>query len=673
MGRTTVNTNQARRTLTLTSIYLAAFTSGGCGGPAATECAQTATCNPNAASDGGQAIANTTTHGDAATVDAAPAIEPDAITIGASTPQGCKADNDCPADESCCAGQCFNTKTDVKHCGSCSACNVANGAAACTNGACSVATCSQGFVDCDGKADNGCELTQPMGPSAPSPTRPVAGDYTGSFWADAAVNTLRPTFKWTASTPDTCGAVSYQIQLDDSCKPGDIQSCAFASPEVDATVATNSFQPPTALAVQKTQPVGTRYYWRVRACDAAKVCSSWSSVRYVEVGRVRDDLNGDGYSDLLVRGGADDLYIYFGGRPFNNQTPVHGKPGTSFAFGGDIDADGFGDLLVGDPSVSKGGGSYGAILVYLGKATWESELGQHETIYHTADTMMGFPSAVSGAGDFNGDGRADIAASLASDTSISIFLDVAGRYATPGFIKIYNDPGPMDDGFGRAGDVDGDGISDFAVLQESTGNGNSVAFFRGAPSPSNLPMARQKVDGCTMNILRPAGDLDGDGFDDLALAGVSGDVPVSTLVTVRGQANIAHTGGIWSVRKFADDSVAFRGLAAGWDANGDGRSDLYWTAVEGYALLSIPGAAGFNDQSPAVTIDDSHTGSFYGTALAMGDYDGDGLADLAVASTLWHPTGNPTATGAVSIHLSRGSVGTLNAPSFVGFGAALGH
>src|SRR5262249_960705 len=163
-----------------------------------------------------------------------------------------------------------------------SACALDHAAVACTNGACKLTACSPGFVDCDGKPDNGCELAAPSGPTVPILTRPFAGDYTGSFRADASLHTLLPTFKWTAATPDTCGAVIYQIQLDDSCTPGALSSCAFASPEVDPTVTTNSFQPSADLPVQTTQPVGRRYYWRVRACDAAKICSSWSSVRYVE-------------------------------------------------------------------------------------------------------------------------------------------------------------------------------------------------------------------------------------------------------------------------------------------------------------------------------------------------------------------------------------------------------
>jgi len=585
---------------------------------------------------------------------------------------GCSAAQRCPAEESCCNGQCVDTKTDVNHCGGCSACAITNGSGACTNGACTVASCSPGFVDCDGKAANGCELTKPVGPSVPSPTRPVAGDYTGSFRADSALNTLRPTFKWTASTPDTCGTVNYQIQLDDSCKAGTLEACAFASPEVDTTVTTNSFQPATALAVQKTQPVGTRYYWRVRACDSAKVCSEWSTVRYVDVGRVRDDLNGDGYADLLVRGGSDNLYIYFGGNPPTNQVAVHGKPGSSFAFAGDLDGDGYGDLIVGDPTVVNGGGSFGGILVYSGKATWNAELAEHETIYHSADGTSGFPSAVSSAGDLNGDGHADIMASrgTSGSSAISIYVDPAGHFASPRTVDLSQSDTPLEDGFGRAGDLDGDGLGDVAVLS-GTGAGNTFEIFRGSADPMSQPVRHQTFVGSSMRIMRPAGDLDGDGCDDLVFAGFKGDLEQSTLATVRGAHSFENAaGGAIVYRTFTDSSVAFRGLAAGGDTNKDGLPDVYWTAVEGYALLSIAGNAGWSAQSPATNVDASSTGSNYGSALAMADYDGDGIADLAVASAL---PGLLTATGAVSIRLAKGTVVNLTAPSMAGLGAALGH
>src|SRR5437868_6540558 len=67
-------------------------------------------------------------------------------------------------------------------------------------------------------------------PAAARLLRPMRGAYTGSLHAPTALSTLRPTFTWAAVAP-SCGAVSYQIQADDSCVPGALDTCSFASPE----------------------------------------------------------------------------------------------------------------------------------------------------------------------------------------------------------------------------------------------------------------------------------------------------------------------------------------------------------------------------------------------------------------------------------------------------------
>ncbi len=63
---------------------------------------------------------------------------------------------DCDSDMS--NGCEVDTRTDTSHCGRCGgACSLANATAACTAGACTIATCTTGFGDCDGNAPNGCE------------------------------------------------------------------------------------------------------------------------------------------------------------------------------------------------------------------------------------------------------------------------------------------------------------------------------------------------------------------------------------------------------------------------------------------------------------------------------------------------------------------------------------
>jgi hypothetical protein len=52
-----------------------------------------------------------------------------------------------------------NLNADPTHCGSCTkSCSVANGTAACSNGACTIGTCATGFADCNGVYGDGCEI-----------------------------------------------------------------------------------------------------------------------------------------------------------------------------------------------------------------------------------------------------------------------------------------------------------------------------------------------------------------------------------------------------------------------------------------------------------------------------------------------------------------------------------
>jgi hypothetical protein len=63
---------------------------------------------------------------------------------------------DCDGDAS--NGCEVDTRSSLPHCGRCAnRCTVSGGTPACINGACAVATCGQGFADCDGDPGNGCE------------------------------------------------------------------------------------------------------------------------------------------------------------------------------------------------------------------------------------------------------------------------------------------------------------------------------------------------------------------------------------------------------------------------------------------------------------------------------------------------------------------------------------
>ena len=73
---------------------------------------------------------------------------------------GCGDDtaSECPEGQVDCSGRCVDLQSDIADCGSCgNGCTVANGTPECSEGLCSVASCTTPYDDCDGSYETGCE------------------------------------------------------------------------------------------------------------------------------------------------------------------------------------------------------------------------------------------------------------------------------------------------------------------------------------------------------------------------------------------------------------------------------------------------------------------------------------------------------------------------------------
>ena len=217
------------------------------------------------------------------------------------------------------------------------------------------AACGDGMVEpgeeCDDGnliAGDGCEpdciYSCPPEPSVPRPLLPWNGALTGSLHAPDSMGVLRPDFRWRAAAGGACASPAYEIQLDDSCSTPGFAACTFPSPEVDADgIAELDWRPASDLAVDDGPPVGRRYYWRVRACCGV-CCSDWSVPRYVDVGRVENDFNGDGWSDVVI------------GAP--QESSESAQPGRAYMFLGGGTPDGEPDLrLTADREPTSGSGA----------------------------------------------------------------------------------------------------------------------------------------------------------------------------------------------------------------------------------------------------------------------------------------------------------------------------
>ena len=304
-------------------------------------------------------------------------------------------------------------------------------------------TCFVGF-QCS--AAGVCEGAVPVAPAIPMPARPISGTKTGSMRAPAARGTLRPKFVWNASVADGCALPSYELEVDDSCAT--VKDCSFPTPAIHITTSSTSYRAEVDLEVSSVAPVGRRYYWRVRACRAP-TCSAWSSTRYLDVGRADHDYNGDGYTDLNFSSSiAGPAGIFYGSAlgPADTVTRIATDHDVTYGDTGDINGDGFDDLLLSTAGLSAYFGSADGLPA---KPTWTLN-------------GNGFPFVQA---DFDGDGYPDAVVVGSSPVVMADYFagSASGLPAkrTSYFINplLGDSPGLYNL---RAADFNGDGMADLA-------------------------------------------------------------------------------------------------------------------------------------------------------------------------------------------------------------------
>ncbi len=132
------------------------------------------------------------------------------------------------------------------------------------------------------------------------------------------------------------------------------------------------------------------------------------------------DLNGDGFADLVVgAGNGSEVSIYFGsasGYPATPSARIAGPSGVQFGLVteivGDIDGDGRADLAIGAPQIGDG-----AVYIFRGRATWPNVLSHTSANYVItvdAEDVPEFSASLFGGslarvGDYDGDGADDFA------------------------------------------------------------------------------------------------------------------------------------------------------------------------------------------------------------------------------------------------------------------------
>ena len=253
------------------------------------------------------------------------------------------------------------------------------------------------------------------------------------------------------------------------------------------------------------------------------------------------------------------VFIYAGRLDMQNLTVTlvldGEQPGDGFgvdvAGAGDIDGDGYDDLLVGAWQNDDGGNNAGKVYIYPGSATGITATGY---LSLTGAPDSGFGTSVAGVGDVNGDGYADIlvGADVADSDVVIAGVDVltdtgraylylggpSGPVSPPALVLDGED---QDNRFGFAvaggGDLNGDGFDDFGVgahqfdlsanlPDAQAGKAYAYGGCLGGPQPTTIFTDTGEFGfdnyGRSLAI---AGDLNDDGIDDLVVGAFGGKDP----------------------------------------------------------------------------------------------------------------------------------------------------
>lgn len=502
----------------------------------------------------------------------------------------------------------------------------------------------------------------PTIPTVPKLRMPQNGAYEGSV----VTGKLQPRFVWEPSAVEA-GEVRYELQY--------ATDRNFTVGLVEVDTAEVSHRPLTPLAVSTTPPVGRRYFWRVRACAGEK-CSEYSRPWWVNLGRSTKDFNGDGYDDVLVGAHApvptDGLtgkaFVYYGGpgATFNSvadgvlfSTDPLGWVGYSVSPAGDFNGDGFADVLVGMPKSDNGRVDTGQVFLLYGGA--EGMLGSIVDIYLLGSSEAGarFGWSVSSAGDVNGDGYSDVIIGAPGGQLADAYLYLGS--ANPPLVNKILEPSaliksPRTAGFGEsvsgAGDVNGDGFAD--LLMNATGymGGDSsetcaseiylgAEVFDVEKDGDIMGAANEK---CDLRALG-AGDINADGFSDVvaSITGRSQGMRIFLGGTVPGTLDMTFTVPAGSVSKE---------IAGVGDINGDGANDVAFTERDNSAnpasskisvyLGKLGAKSNVLAQTPAAVLANVSVGSsalFGWSVSAAGDVNGDSFDDLVTGQQDVNGTG----------------------------------
>jgi Ca2+-binding RTX toxin-like protein len=388
------------------------------------------------------------------------------------------------------------------------------------------------------------------------------------------------------------------------------------------------------------------------------------------------DFNNDGFADVVLGSPGTTYVVYGHGGAFGDSvdlSALNGANGVQIAFGahsvsagnivsaGDISGDGISDVVIGLSSTGKVAAVTGIIPAV--PVIQESDLSGSTGFESAGPSGTGFGRAVSASGDFNGDGIDDLLVGAPYNSVNGAAYVIFGHAkdnpwpatlptlnGTNGFAMKETDEGGLGFTVSAVGDLNHDGYDDFAV---STPGHTYVVFGHAGAFAASLNLDALSgsngfivVNGAKdTGPISSAGDVNGDGFDDLLIGASSstGDTSYGSAYVIYGAAGgfgstidlstlDGHNG--FKIDGANLGSQAGISVSGAGDVNGDGYADIL-VGAESFGVRGVSGA-------PAYLI---YGGDFRHEVTQQGGSGDDTLTGTAGADILVGGLGNDTIRG----------------------------